>query len=246
MNISSIVLILQMALSLLNTPNLESNPQLKQQAILIASQAIIIANEALEQLPTTKPSQSAVVFQTKSYSVPTINPNPIQPSLSKEVVSGDVIVTSITRESDKYIEIKPTGESFSIEALTFVAGDKESRKWISPSSKISLFEPNSNSIIAELNVFECQVSESLFQELKKIPYPYPCPGREIKTTEEYDNASVLGYSSPKIDWNDYQRYNFQINNGNTYRFYFNKDANISLYYLKAVGITSGKAIEKTF
>ncbi len=49
MNFASVILVLQMALSLLTAPGLEANAQLKQQALSFASQAMSIADTALQQ-----------------------------------------------------------------------------------------------------------------------------------------------------------------------------------------------------
>lgn len=55
MNLTSVIALLQMALSLLENPNLQSSPQLQQQALLFANQAVVTATAALEQSSSTVP-----------------------------------------------------------------------------------------------------------------------------------------------------------------------------------------------
>lgn len=71
MNLSSVLVLLQLALSLLTNPNVQSDPQARQQALSFANQAIVIATEAVKQLPAAQsnntPAQPASpIVQTPS------------------------------------------------------------------------------------------------------------------------------------------------------------------------------------
>jgi len=66
MNLASVIIVLQMALSLLATPNLSSNQQLQQQIFSFANQATAIATTALKQSLQT---QISTMMSTSSANV---------------------------------------------------------------------------------------------------------------------------------------------------------------------------------
>jgi hypothetical protein len=77
MSLASIILVLQVAVSLLVNPNLANNLAAKQQAVDFANQAIALANQALQQPVTTS------LQDTVSTSTP-----PAFPSISSDTVAG--------------------------------------------------------------------------------------------------------------------------------------------------------------
>jgi len=81
MNLVSIILLLQTALSLLSSPNLQSNPQLQAQALSFANQAIAIASSSLsqqsEQIAGQTPTTPITIIISTPTPTPTSTPTPI-------------------------------------------------------------------------------------------------------------------------------------------------------------------------
>lgn len=65
------LVVLQMALSLLAAPGLQSNPQMQKQALSFASQAVVIANSALEEQEASATSTPPIVSNIDTVPVPT-------------------------------------------------------------------------------------------------------------------------------------------------------------------------------
>lgn len=95
MNIQSIILMLQLAVSLLTNPQLNQNAALKAQALDFANQAVVLANQAL-QVPPETAVQAQVTTSTPPVvpAIPTSTPVvPQQPALGQPVFAAAPALT---------------------------------------------------------------------------------------------------------------------------------------------------------
>lgn len=197
------------------------------------TQAQATESQPVQQIQETNPASVSI----PSVVVPTAptSPTTTQPT---SLISSDVVATTVDVTGD--IDVIASGEDFRLDVLVISAyGEARERIYPSTDHYISWgYEEypgwaDSRKGTMYFPVFECaNMGES---------FPYPCPGKEIDTQEEYANASSMGYWNAAVRPNGSSGIQFTLSKGVAYSFRFVDFVNIE--YLKFTGLSTGKVVE---
>lgn len=222
---SNILLILQLAVSLL--VSVQTNPNIpveqKNQALSFAIQATQMAQSYLAS--TTPVENTVVAPESLLAPLNTIQITmPSQPQVESNTPSVELSITANSQGSRNVYDVKATGDNIKLEAVVVGIKDKADRETFYPNDGV-LVGKEGVGIVARLQAKECQA----------VKPSYVCPGKEIETSEQYQAIQEMGYHNVET---------YLLNQGESYFFEIPESARI--IYVKATGQKSGQAIEQTF
>lgn len=146
------------------------------------------------------------------------------------------------------LRLNTVDDSFLIEAIIISATDKTVREKLYSPPYLTIRELEFWNHSKDLPIRECQALESAFQEYSSSTFPYPCPAKDLFTsnpnidqTELYAQTPIMGYGYATKDWMGRDYYTTVLEKNKSYQIIFPVGTKIE--YLKFLGQQSGKVVQ---